>query len=142
MLRAVSGGAGLVLALTVLLGPDVVLLPVRRLAQVFDPADLRTVWMILIGVVVTALAHHLVSKYTSLVAVDKTPVRPAGKLLAREQVPNLMAHGQSSRAIFGFPATATLGPAMRRRGLLMVLATLLMIAMSARYRRVTHGTQR
>mgnify|MGYP000225838840 CR=1 FL=1 len=94
------------------------------------------------GIIDTALAHHLVSKYTSLVAVDKTPVRPAGKLLAREQVPNLMAHGQSSRAIFGFPATATLGPEMRRRGLLMVLATLLMIAMSAWYRRVTHGTPR
>jgi Ca-activated chloride channel family protein len=94
------------------------------------------------AVVKTALMHHLVSKYTSLVAVDKTPVRPAGNLLAREQVPNLMAHGQSGRAIFGFPATATMGPEMRRRGLLMVLATLLMLAMSAWYRRVTRGTAR
>jgi Ca-activated chloride channel family protein len=94
------------------------------------------------AVVKTALMHHLVSKYTSLVAVDKTPVRPAGNLLAREQVPNLMAHGQSARAIFGFPATATVGPEMRRRGLLIVLATLLMLAMSAWYRRVTHGTAR
>ena len=94
------------------------------------------------AVVKTALMHHLVSKYTSLVAVDKTPVRPAGNLLAREQVPNLMAHGQSGRAIFGFPATATIGPEMRRRGLLIVLATLLMLAMSAWYRRVTRGTPR
>jgi Ca-activated chloride channel family protein len=94
------------------------------------------------AVVKTALMHHLVSKYTSLVAVDKTPVRPAGNLLAREQVPNLMAHGQSGRAIFGFPATATMGPEMRRRGLLMVLATLLMLAMSAWYRKVTRGTAR
>ena len=92
------------------------------------------------SIVTTALTHHLVSKYTSLVAVDKTPVRPAGHLLGREQVPNLMAHGQSGAAIFGFPATATTGPEMRRRGLLMVLATLLMLTMSAWYRRVTNGT--
>jgi Ca-activated chloride channel family protein len=94
------------------------------------------------AVVATALTHHLVSKYTSLVAVDKTPVRPAGNLLAREQVPNLMAHGQSSHAIFGFPATATIGPEMRRRGLLIVLATLLLLTMSAWYRRVTNGIPR
>jgi Ca-activated chloride channel family protein len=94
------------------------------------------------AVVATALTHHLVSKYTSLVAVDKTPVRPAGNMLAREQVPNLMAHGQSGRAIFGFPATATSGPEMRRRGLLMVLATLLLLTMSAWYRRVTNGAPR
>ena len=94
------------------------------------------------AVVRTALMHHLVSRYTSLVAVDKTPVRPAGDPLAREQVPNLMAHGQSGRAIFGFPATATLGPEMRQRGLLIVLATLLILAMSAWCRRVTRGTPR
>ncbi|HEX7061769.1 MAG TPA: marine proteobacterial sortase target protein [Woeseiaceae bacterium] len=59
------------------------------------------------GVVETALAHHLVSKYTSLVAVDKTPVRPAADGLQKEQVPNLLPYGQSTDAIFGFPATAT-----------------------------------
>ena len=30
----------------------------------------------------TALTHHLVSKYTSLIAVDKTPVRPASDPLS------------------------------------------------------------
>ncbi len=94
------------------------------------------------AIVATALMHHLVSKYTSLVAVDKTPARLAGEFLAREQVPNLMAHGQSTRAIFGFPATATNAAELRQRGLLMVLATLLMLAMSAWYRRVTNGTPR
>lgn len=59
------------------------------------------------GVIETALAHHLVSKYTSLVAVDKTPVRPASEGLENEQVPNLLPYGQDHRAIFGFPATAT-----------------------------------
>ena len=94
------------------------------------------------AIVATALMHHLVSRYTSLVAVDKTPVRPAGDPLAREQVPNLVANGQGARALFGFPATATNAAELRQRGLLMVLATLLMLAMSAWYRRVTNGTPR
>ncbi len=91
------------------------------------------------AIVETALQHHLVSKHTSLVAVDKTPARPAGDPLLKEQVPNLMAHGQSSRAIFGFPATATDSPAQRLRGLLTLLAAMLILGMSAWMRRVTHG---
>ena len=75
-----------------------------------------------------ALRHHLVSKYTSLVAVDKTPSRPANTGLNKEQVPNLLPHGQSQRAIFGFPATATPAGMHRRTGsLFILLATLLLM---------------
>jgi Ca-activated chloride channel family protein len=88
----------------------------------------------------TALTHHLVSKYTSLIAVDKTPVRPAGDPMSSEQVPNLMPYGQSTNAIFGFPATATSAPAMRIMGVAWLLSALLMFALmrtsrSTRYRR-------
>jgi Ca-activated chloride channel family protein len=86
------------------------------------------------AVVDTAIAHHLVSKHTSLVAVDKTPVRPAGDPLAREQVPNLLPYGQSMNAIFGFPATATNAAALQRRGLLLLLAGLLLLAAVSRRR--------
>lgn len=80
------------------------------------------------AVLKTALRHHLVSKYTSLVAVDKTPVRPAGMASRTEQVPNLLAHGQSQRAIFGFPATATDAGSYRRNGsICLMLATLLLL---------------
>ena len=72
-------------------------------------------------VVTTALAHHLVSKYTSLVAVDKTPARPAGAPLGKEQVPNLLPYGQSMSAIFGFPATATPAGIYRMNGILLML---------------------
>ena len=41
-------------------------------------------------VVEVALAHHLVSRYTSLVAVDVTPARPAGEPLATRGVPLAM----------------------------------------------------
>ncbi|MGH8193035.1 MAG: marine proteobacterial sortase target protein, partial [Woeseiaceae bacterium] len=76
----------------------------------------------------TALSHHLVSKYTSLVAVDKTPVRPESQALASEQVPNLLPYGQSHRAIFGFPATATGWQAQVATGTVVLLLALLLWA--------------
>ena len=41
----------------------------------------------------TALAAHLVSHYTSLVAVDRTPARAADATLRHEQIPNVMPSG-------------------------------------------------
>jgi Ca-activated chloride channel family protein len=76
-----------------------------------------------------ALTHHLVSKYTSLVAVDKTPVRPASDPLSSEQVPNLMPYGQNTNAIFGFPATATWAPAQRIMGAAWLLSAFLLYVM-------------
>ena len=89
----------------------------------------------------TALAHHLVSKYTSLVAIDKTPVRPPGDPLASEQVPNLMPHGQSANAIFGFPATATWAPAQRIMGAAWLLSAFLLYVM-IRTKRPRHRARR
>jgi Ca-activated chloride channel family protein len=91
------------------------------------------------AVVDTAIGHHLVSKYTSLIAVDKTPVRPAGTALAREQVPNLLPYGQSMNAIFGFPATATDAGVLQRRGLLTLLAGLLLLVVTALRRNNGHA---
>ncbi len=77
------------------------------------------------AIIETALNHHLVSKYTSLVAVDKTPVRPAAEHLNKNQVPNLMPYGQSANAIFGFPATATSARQRLLEGVLLLAAALL-----------------
>src|SRR6185437_13271438 len=41
----------------------------------------------------TALAAHLVSRYTSLVAVDRTPARTADATLRHEQIPHVMPSG-------------------------------------------------
>jgi len=90
------------------------------------------------AIVDTALAHHLVSKYTSLVAVDKTPVRPAGDPLGKEHVPNLMPYGQSMNAIFGFPATATDATLLQFRGLATIFAALLLLGIG----RMRLGTSR
>jgi Ca-activated chloride channel homolog len=73
------------------------------------------------AIVTTAIEHHLVSKYTSLIAVDKTPVRPPSAAAGKEQVPNLLPHGQSQQAILGFAATATSAPLRRVLGALFLM---------------------
>ena len=69
-----------------------------------------------------ALAHHLVSKYTSLVAVDVTPVRPMDKMLQTHAMKTNLPEGQDYHAIFGLPKTATSGKAHLLFGLLMLAA--------------------
>ena len=91
------------------------------------------------AVVDTALTHHLVSKYTSLVAVDKTPVRAAGDPLSREQVPSLLPYGQGMSAIFGFPATATNAAVLQRRGLVLLLTALLLLGSGTLARSINHA---
>lgn len=59
-------------------------------------------------VIALALAHRLVSPFTSLVAVDRTPVRPAGTPSVHAAVPNTAPAGSAwSGAAVGYPATAT-----------------------------------
>jgi len=80
-----------------------------------DPEKVR------VEIISTAIDHHLVSRYTSLVAVDKTPVRPAAEALGKDQVPNLLPHGQSQQAILGIAATATSAPLSRLLGALFLI---------------------
>ena len=62
------------------------------------------------GIVQLALAHHLVSEFTSLVAVDLTPARPIGAALNREQVPTAGPVGGAWSGTTGFAPTATPAP--------------------------------
>jgi len=54
-----------------------------------------------------ALKHHLVSRYTSLVAVDITPLRPDAQSLRTHALKTNLPHGMQYEAIFGWPQTAT-----------------------------------
>jgi Ca-activated chloride channel family protein len=64
-------------------------------------------------VVDVALAHHLASKYTSLVAVDVTPTVPADTLVTTTALPTNLPNGMSYDAVFvGLPQTATPAPQM------------------------------
>jgi Ca-activated chloride channel homolog len=48
-----------------------------------------------------SLDHHLVSRVTSLVAIDKTPSRPEGLALTRAEVPLNLPHGWDFDKVFG-----------------------------------------
>ncbi|HEY6085035.1 MAG TPA: LPXTG cell wall anchor domain-containing protein, partial [Nitrospira sp.] len=67
-----------------------------------------------------ALAYHLVSKYTSLVAVDTEPVRPTDKTLVTHAMKTNLPDGQDYQAIFGLPKTATSGQMQLLFGLAML----------------------
>jgi len=72
-------------------------------------------------VVEVALAHHLVSRFTSLVAVDVTPVRPGGAGLHRGAVPTNLPHGWDYEHVFGkVPQTATPGRLLLLVGLMLL----------------------
>ncbi len=73
-------------------------------------------------VVELAIEHHLVSPHTSLVAVDKTPVRPADAVLESSPVPIHLPAGWSAEKVFGIlPQTATSAELQFIIGLLSLL---------------------
>ncbi|HVE49849.1 MAG TPA: marine proteobacterial sortase target protein [Casimicrobiaceae bacterium] len=77
-------------------------------------------------IVRVALAHHLVTKHTSLVAVDITPTAPPGIDVRKVAVAGNLPDGQSYEAIFGgLPQTAT--PATRDLVIAFVCAMLAML---------------
>jgi Ca-activated chloride channel family protein len=77
-----------------------------------------------------ALQYRLVTKYTSLVAVDRTPVRPQNEALDSQRIANTKPQG-SAWPTPGYPKTAT--PAELQM-LLGVLSLLLALAIARRRR--------
>ena len=78
-------------------------------ASIADPATLDK------RIETVALAHHLVSRVTSLVAVDATPSRPAGEPQAETKLPLNLPAGWDFGKVFGEkPAGSTPGKADER----------------------------
>jgi Ca-activated chloride channel family protein len=74
-----------------------------------------------------ALTHHLVSQYTSLIAIDVTPVRPPGTAYGQEQAPTSAPVGSYWANSAGFARTATPAPLLMLVGaFLCALAALLL----------------
>lgn len=90
-----------------------------RLARGGDNTNLKP------KIIETALAAHLVSRYTSLVAVDRTPVRGNADRMRHVQIPNVLPAGTA------FAQTAT--PA--RLYLLLMLVALLLAGIAWRMQR-------
>ncbi len=81
-----------------------------------------------------ALAHHLVSDYTSLVAVDVTPVRPVDAVLTSEQAPTSAPRGGAwAPSSTGFAPTATPAPLLMMLGLLACAVALMLTLSPARF---------
>ena len=90
-----------------------------RLAEGVDPEVVRA------DVVAVALAHHLVSRYTSLVAVDVTPSRPLDAALGASHVPLPMPAGWTPESM---PVGASGWPAQLALGLVLLLAAAVLAA--------------
>jgi Ca-activated chloride channel family protein len=73
----------------------------ERLAHSADQASLIS------QIVEVALRHHLVSRFTSLVAVDVTPARAVTEPMHTKPLPTNLPHGQDYEHLFGLPQTAT-----------------------------------
>src|SRR5437868_10468823 len=73
------------------------------------------------GVLDVALAHHLVSQYTSLVAVDVTPARPTGKSEPGRTERTQSVENQESASMAGLPKTGTSGSVQLLFGLLLIV---------------------
>ncbi|MGB5640576.1 MAG: hypothetical protein WBM63_15770, partial [Sedimenticolaceae bacterium] len=78
------------------------------------------------AVLALALDHRLVSRYTSLVAVDRAPARPSSSGLRSAQVPTHLPAGWSASAVFGqLPGTATPAPLFMLLGLALLALALI-----------------
>jgi Ca-activated chloride channel family protein len=72
-------------------------------------------------IVATALEHQLVSRYTSLVAVDLTPERRPSEPLHQRALKTNLPAGWSHQHVFGLPQTATPARLHLASGVLMLL---------------------
>jgi Ca-activated chloride channel family protein len=81
------------------------------------------------AVIDVALRHHLVSRYTSLVAVDVTPARPQGDDVAKRAVPVNLPAGWQYDKVFGTPPpTATPATLHLLLGALLLFAGIIALA--------------
>ncbi|WP_419901651.1 marine proteobacterial sortase target protein [Kiloniella sp.] len=74
----------------------------RRIAEYEGQYFLNDDWSSLDkSITKTALDFHLISRLTSLVAVDVTPSRPQGKKLGSQELPLNLPHGWDFNKVFG-----------------------------------------
>ncbi|BHH85690.1 marine proteobacterial sortase target protein [Desulforhopalus sp. 52FAK] len=86
-------------------------------------------------VVETALQHHLMSKYTSLVAVDERVVRPDAEQLKERAVKNHLPKGWQASAIYGGGSqTATPSALLLFIGSVLLLLSLLLYGRSCQHK--------
>jgi Ca-activated chloride channel family protein len=114
--------------------PGVAQLWARAQIEAFE--DLRFLGadpeVIRLAITESALQHGLVTDYTSLLAIERTPVRPADAELQGGELPQNLPEGQIFDAIFGsdsygYPATATPARLLWLLGLLLLVTAPLLL---------------
>ncbi len=80
-----------------------------------------------------ALAHHLVSRFTSLVAVDVTPARPLTATLKTKAMPTNLPDGQHYEMVVGLPQTATPAQLQLTMGALLLVLALALVRYQQRW---------
>jgi Ca-activated chloride channel family protein len=86
-------------------------------------------------VVAAALEHHLVSRYTSLVAVDVTPSRPEYEPMNSRMAGTDLPNGWHHDKVFNLPQTATVAELCLVLGALSLLLSLGVWKLAARERK-------
>ncbi|MEN7344044.1 MAG: hypothetical protein AAAFM81_13920, partial [Pseudomonadota bacterium] len=82
-------------------------------------------------IIEVALAHHLVSEATSLVAVDKTPSRAREQLLQQRNIANLKPYGSGNQqSLSTLVPTATSAAMKRWMGSLSLVLALVLLGVS------------
>ena len=80
------------------------------------------------NVLATALQHHLVSRYTSLVAVDVTPSRPEYEKMNSKMAKTNLPKGWQYNKVFNLPQTATVSElCLILGGIALVLSAIIWI---------------
>jgi len=87
------------------------------------------------NVITTALQHHLVSKYTSLVAVDVTPSRPEHENINSKMTKTNLPKGWQYNKVFDLPQTATVAELCFILGALALLSSLVVWFLAAKERK-------
>ena len=82
-------------------------------------------------IVETALAHHLVSRYTSLVAVDVTPTLPRGQT---SELTPVALNSPAGSMLGALPQTATAAPLLIRVGAVLLAIAALFALFASRAR--------
>jgi Ca-activated chloride channel homolog len=85
------------------------------------------------AIITTALDHHLVSKYTSLVAVDVTPTRPGDAAVNSDAVLTNLPEGWNHETVFGqLPQTATSAELNMLIGAILLLMSSVLLVLARR----------
>jgi len=109
----------------------------KKIAALMDQLNSRTEQDEVRRMIIdTAMAHHLVSKFTSLVAIDVTPARVREEILKSQSMPVNLPAGWEYEKVFGqLPQTATDAELYLIRGMLLLITGLLLAVFSRRYTR-------